>query len=430
MKQERRVRAIKIIAVGLTVIGLLPLLVAAQTAVRLKVSAEQANIREKPDIGSPMVEQLPEGTVLEAQSKEGEWYFVGFVRQDGSVGSGYIHESLVLVIPPAEAEPEIPPVEEAPVIKPVERKIEPPKIEKVEEEKPVQTEEEKVEEGKRIAQEREGAGGGEAKESVATRVRRGPKEQRLRLSVHLSGDYMSPGDINRGTAGIAAAYEAALGTSMSGTIGALHIAFGGGADVEYALADGLYAGFGLGFFRGRRGSLVGFSVGNIPEVFQTRPALQAIPIKIGLTYYPLPHFYIKGSLEYILARANYLYRYEKKDTWLERQGKADAGNLGAEIAVGGEWAYSPRLVLFGEAGFRLAKLNGFSGKDVIMDSKGLSSEVEGTLYYYLVKFAMDTYFPRLFIRENTPTEAGVMEAREAVVNLTGLSLRVGIRIRL
>jgi len=81
-----------------------------------------------------------------------------------------------------------------------------------------------------------------------------------------------------------------------------------------------------------------------------------------------------------------------------------------------------RMIFFSE--------NGFSGKDVIMDSKGLSSEVEGTLYYYLVKFAMDTYFPRLFIRENTPTEAGVMEAREAVVNLTGLSLRVGIRIRL
>jgi hypothetical protein len=421
MKKETRVRHIKIIAVGLAFIGVFGLLAAGQTAVRLKVSAEQANIREKPDIGSPMVEQLPEGTILEAQSKEGEWYFVGFVRRDGSIGSGYIHESLVLVIAQDEEKPES---------LPAEKKIEPPAIEKVEVEKPLQTEEEKTEGEKRIGGERIETGAGGGRESTAALFRRPPGEQRLRLSIHLSGELMSPGDINSGTTGIAEAYEASLGTNMNGTIGTLHIASGGGAEVEYALTSGLYAGFGLGFFRGARGSLVDFPVGNIPEVFRTRPALQAVPVKIGLSYYFLPAFYVKGSLEYILAGAKYLYRYEKKDIWLERQGKAHAGNLGAEIAVGGEWAYSSKLALFGEAGFRMAKIHGFSGKDVIIDSKGLSSEIEGTLYYYLVRFAMDTYFPRLFVRESMPTEAGVMDAREAVVNLTGLSLRFGLRIRL
>jgi len=37
---------------------------------KIKVTAEQANLREKPDIGSGIVQQIPEGTVLEADRKE------------------------------------------------------------------------------------------------------------------------------------------------------------------------------------------------------------------------------------------------------------------------------------------------------------------------------------------------------------------------
>src|SRR5512136_3112683 len=78
------------------------LVAAAQNApvrlTKIKVTAEQANLREKPDIGSSIVQQIPEGTVLDADKKEGEWYFVRYALEDGGVIGGWIHESLVEVV--------------------------------------------------------------------------------------------------------------------------------------------------------------------------------------------------------------------------------------------------------------------------------------------------------------------------------------------
>src|SRR5512143_1430615 len=65
---------------------------------RLTVTADQANLREKPDIGSSIVQAIPSGTVLEADRKDGEWYYVRYTLEDGGVIGGWIHESLVTVV--------------------------------------------------------------------------------------------------------------------------------------------------------------------------------------------------------------------------------------------------------------------------------------------------------------------------------------------
>ena len=94
---------------------------------KILVTAEQANIRDTPDIGSPIVQQLPEGSILEAEKKQGEWYLVRFTRDDGLVARGYIHESLVREL---EAVPAMP-VEEVrrEPVKKVEEKPEPVAVE-------------------------------------------------------------------------------------------------------------------------------------------------------------------------------------------------------------------------------------------------------------------------------------------------------------
>src|SRR5512143_550423 len=69
-----------------------------ERSIRVKGTAEQANLRERPDISSAVVQQIPEGTVLEADKKEGEWYLVRYTLEDGGVIAGYIHESLVTVV--------------------------------------------------------------------------------------------------------------------------------------------------------------------------------------------------------------------------------------------------------------------------------------------------------------------------------------------
>src|SRR4030042_4170087 len=68
--------------------------VASARPMKIKVTAEQANIREKPDIGSAIVQQIPEGAILDADNKEGEWFFVRYTLEDGGGVGGAIHGRL------------------------------------------------------------------------------------------------------------------------------------------------------------------------------------------------------------------------------------------------------------------------------------------------------------------------------------------------
>ena len=93
-------------------LGLLIVAAAAfgSAVIKLKVTAEIANVRVKPFIGSNIVRQFPEGAILEAELKEGEWFLVKIEPDETGTVSGYVHESLVLALE------EIP--VEAPVIAP------------------------------------------------------------------------------------------------------------------------------------------------------------------------------------------------------------------------------------------------------------------------------------------------------------------------
>lgn len=117
----------RILAAALAVAlgGLLfaPAEAASQTTV-LKVVADRAVVRLKPDISSPIIGQVPRGTLLESSKKAREWYAVALPPdEDGIVVNGYIHQSLVEVTDSGEAPPE----EAAPerVEAPPERAVEP-----------------------------------------------------------------------------------------------------------------------------------------------------------------------------------------------------------------------------------------------------------------------------------------------------------------
>jgi hypothetical protein len=63
---------------------------------RLKVKAEAAFIRLRPDSKSQAIGRVSSGTVLDLLSKEGEWYRINLpLRGGGLLLSGYIHQSRV-----------------------------------------------------------------------------------------------------------------------------------------------------------------------------------------------------------------------------------------------------------------------------------------------------------------------------------------------
>ncbi|GAJ18386.1 unnamed protein product, partial [marine sediment metagenome] len=84
---------------------------------KLKVVTEQANIRLKPSIGSIIIKQVPEGTILESTGQDGEWFLIQLTPDELERVTGYVHESMVIIIegPPKEQEePEI--IEEPDII--------------------------------------------------------------------------------------------------------------------------------------------------------------------------------------------------------------------------------------------------------------------------------------------------------------------------
>jgi hypothetical protein len=77
---------------------------------KLKVVTEQANIRLKPSIGSIIIKQVPQGTILESTTQQGDWFLIQLSPDELEQVSGYVHESMVIIIegPPKEQEePEI-----------------------------------------------------------------------------------------------------------------------------------------------------------------------------------------------------------------------------------------------------------------------------------------------------------------------------------
>lgn len=60
---------------------------------KIKVKVQTANIHQKPDFKSQVINHVPSGTVLDLRGKEGKWYQVHLASdKEGIVLSGYIHQ--------------------------------------------------------------------------------------------------------------------------------------------------------------------------------------------------------------------------------------------------------------------------------------------------------------------------------------------------
>ncbi len=129
MKTMNSKRMTRALAVALAGALFLPVAAAARQTV-VKVVADRAVVRLKPDLSSPMIGQVTRGTLLESSKKTQEWFAVALPPdEDGIVVKGYIHQSLVEVVSAGEAPAEVPKPEETPparVAEPAQEEYEPP----------------------------------------------------------------------------------------------------------------------------------------------------------------------------------------------------------------------------------------------------------------------------------------------------------------
>ena len=358
---------------------------------KIKVTAEQANIREKPDIGSAIVQQIPEGAILDADKKEGEWFFVRYTLEDGGVIGGYIHESLVEV----------------------------------------------VEEGGPVRETKAAEKEAPPRERVSRPIRIG----KIKLPELSTGSFplefsfsagvgsVAPRDLNDGTRGYADWNGAALGIPAPGSADVLHLAFLVGFELSYRASPRLVFGLGADLLRGANRGELEYTDPLITETLVTKPSARAVPFKLTVRYHPGAGFYVRGGLGIYAVKAGYLYRLERNDTWQQWKGTAAGSGLGAEAAFGGDWEIAPKTSFFVEAGFRIARFRGLTGKNVYTNSSGEVQTEPGTLYFFHKVAADANTYPLLFVRGSVPAEEGVSNARRADVNLSGTAVRAGIRYR-
>ncbi len=364
-------------------------------AIRLRVTAEQANVREKPDITSVVLLQVPEGSLLQADKKEGEWYAVRVEQEGGALVTGYVHESLVIVLEPPKPEEKAAPVKEKPVLeKPEERKV--------------------------------------LQVIPPTPVVPPPQPERrpehFSLSLWWGARYAEVGDLNAGAEGLAQYYETAVGGEAKGDVKALHLGYVAGGELRLPLGSGFYFAAGADYFSGDVSSTVTFGPQESQKKYIATLGIQAIPVSLSILFCPIRFFSLRAGLEYTLARCTYLYRYEESDSWQKWKGRASSGVLGYHFGVGIDWGIFSHVSLVAEAIYRRSRIKGFDGDGVYQESGGYEADVKGKLYFFQQATTGDESVALLFLREKLPTEPGVFDVREAELNLTGLTLRAGLKI--
>lgn len=357
---------------------------AQEPIIELKVVADQANIRLQPDISSIIIRQVPQDTILKATEKRGAWFAVRLTSKQGVDSTGYVHESLVLVISP----------------QPKEKKPQ-KKQSSIREVRPVETEPEE-----------------EPKTSPYS----------FSLCIMGGGNYVHGGDLNPGIEGLADLYEDILGVQGNGKIGAVHLGYVLGMEVSFPLSERLDWGIGLEHFMAKNDSQMEYTQEASSSTLIIQPGLQATPINLFLAFHPFSNLYAKGGISYYFARCSYTYQIHTGDLIEKWEGKADAHGFGLSGSLGFVRPYTSNLSFFAEITGRLAKFQGFKGKENYLDDSGNTSSIEGTLYLIQTQILDDRTHPVLFIRETRPNEAGVIAAEKARIDLSGISLKIGLRV--
>ncbi len=373
----------------------------AAAPIKIKVTAELANVRQKPSIGSVIIRQFPQGEILEAVRKEGEWFLIKFEPDESGATSGYVHESLVISLE------EIPRQEQPSRLVEPPLKTEPAVVRPARIEKPVT-------------------------ETPAAPVQAAPAETagRASLTLYGGGNLIAGGDLNTAGQGLADYYTGAIGVAGDGKISPARMSLLYGGEFALPLSPQFFILAGAEFHRAEKSSLVSYARGSVTDTFTAMPGLQALPVKLGLAFYPVEYFFVKFGAAYYFAKASYDDRYAHDKYWQEWQGEATGQGLGFWGGLGLDWPLDRTFSLVFEATGEYASISGFQGTGTYLDSTTTTTVTEtGKLYYWDARTSSQTSYPTAFIRSKSPSEAGVENVREATADFSGLSIRVGIKIR-
>jgi hypothetical protein len=262
-----------------------------------------------------------------------------------------------------------------------------------------------------------------------------------KISVRLQGgwSYVLGGDANLGTKAFFDYYGAGWDT-QTGRYRAVHNGYEVGGDIIFELSPRLGIGIGGGYVRTSRHSRIGLHAAG-PSLgsgsVYARPRLSAIPIRAS-AYLTVPwkekfHFLVNAGLSYYFRSR---YSDESEATYfpgpsylfITTRAEYKRAPIGFQGGISLEYEMGRNFIPYLEARVRYARFRGWEGTSVLESDYEISLSEQGILYYEVVPKL--TNAPRLLLVQSLPPDGPGGEPRQAAIDISGISLQFGIRIRL
>ena len=258
-----------------------------------------------------------------------------------------------------------------------------------------------------------------------------------KFGVKLSGgmNYLLVGDPNASLKGLADFLkdQASLGDDISeGEFKKIHFGLDLEGDVIFYLTPRFGISLGSGYIYGMKGKDINKILSG-GQTFTEEVKVSAIPVRLGV-YYSLPlssrsGFFLNGGVGYYFAKWSEAYRNEWSGGWFTTIQEAKASGIGFHGGVGFEFNLVSNISLVFEGQGRYAKIGGFEGdsefRAFIPDWE---SSTEGSLYYFEWQPWTNNWYPMVDISKVEPSGDRIRKVREAKVDFSGFTFRVGIKI--
>jgi len=249
------------------------------------------------------------------------------------------------------------------------------------------------------------------------------------------------GDFNSGQKGWADFYRVVLGLLSYASEGEIQAARRGptaGAELLFRFAPRLSVGLGVGFLQASESSGVSFApaASGLSDLeYESKTAISAAPVTVSLYYFLLSKgriaFGVHGGLGPYLAWGYASQKLaDESGYWTLDEYRVNGGGLGFHGGLAMEYALSRRLAVFAEVRGRRASFANFKGEVNMSDSTGWSESVSGRLWNERMDLGQLGSWQVFEIADTEPAGFGIADVRRTRVDFSGLSLVLGMTIRL
>jgi hypothetical protein len=236
------------------------------------------------------------------------------------------------------------------------------------------------------------------------------------------------------------------------------IRFGSGSEVEltFDITPRFRIGLGTGYIYDKRESSSGFEIEAevippdlyyVDVTFSPRVSISAIPIKFGAYYiFPLgsnKRLFINGGIDYYFTKTRFYWKQIEVLTRTRDGFKALDGRewaewdliskgIGFHGGIGFEYDFAKNFALIIETQGTFAKLNKLKGDEIYVGYRYSEQNYYGYVFYFERGSIIGKFYPELGFFKEKPDYPypDYRNIRDALLDLSGYFLRIGIKIRL